>query len=283
MIFECVINVSQGRDEKLLDTLADKFSPILLDVHRDHDHHRSVFTFGSRNLDLLVSTIKRFVEMTYGNSTYAEHNGVHPNFGFIDVVPFVSYDQTNRFPTDETIMAAIKFGEWINKYFDVDVSYYEQASKDDISLPQLRKNLKSNSRPDIFSKKSGSEFGQVCVGARQPLIAINVNLETGDRSLAKKIAKDIRESSGGIKNVRALSFDLKSQDKTQVSMNIIDAYETNVGCVALKIKEMASLNGVNSEVELVGLVPNFQFQQWSRDFLAWSNLDESVIIENKLS
>jgi len=282
VIFECVINVSQGRDEKLLDNLSKQFQPIILDVHRDFDHHRSVFTFVSKKLEELELAVKEFVDLTFTNSNYVHHDGVHPNFGFIDVVPFVSYNEINRFPTLETIDAAIRFGEWVNNKFEVDVSYYEHASKNKISLPQLRKNLAARSKSYLVSSKQVAEHGQVCVGARQPLIAINVNLDTQDPSIAKEIASQIRESSGGIKNVRALCFELISQNKTQVSMNVIDALETNAGSVTLKIKQLALENGIASEVELVGLVPNFQFEQWSDEFLAWSRLDASVTVESKL-
>jgi len=283
VVYECVINVSQGRDEKLLDELATKFKSCLLDIHRDHDHHRSVLTFAHKQLEPLAKTIREFSSFALMHSTYKDHQGVHPNYGFIDVVPFVSYDENSRFPNSETIQAARDYGVWINETYDIAVSFYDHASPEKTSLPQLRKNLKSDlTKSDILSIKQSAEHGVICVGARQPLIAINVNLFSDDINVAKKIASDVRESSGGIKNVRALSFTLDSQNKTQVSMNIIDAQETNAGEVALKVREHARSHNIESDVELVGLVPSFQFEKWSEEFLLWSQLDADITVENRL-
>ncbi len=283
MIFECVINVSQGRDPEFFQGLTEKFKPFLLDIHQDFDHNRSVHTFASRNLIGLEEIVRNFTDFVLSKSTYLNHNGVHPNNGFIDVVPFISYDEYSKLPDQQTIRAATNYGKWIHEHHHLDVGFYDFACKQKTTLPQLRKNLKLGLGSNLISTIQQSDHGKVCVGAREPLIAINVNLDTNDIKIAKKITSTIRESSGGEKNVRALSFELKSQNKTQVSMNIINAFETNAGEIALKVKNLATLSNVSSQVELVGLVPNFQFELWSKEFLSWSSLDETVTVEYRLN
>ena len=282
MIFECVLNISEGRDKELINKITEQFKPKLVDVHSDFDHNRSVFTFATRDLEQLDLEIKRFTSEVVSKFGFKGHKGVHPKVGLIDVAPFVSYDNESRFPSPSTIATATEFGDWISAAHGIDVYFYEAASRDKRSLPQVRKMVKQNLLADIVSSEPIKLHGATCVGARQPLVAINVNLDTMNTIFVDEIVKSIRESSGGIKNVRALSFELKSQNKSQVSMNIIDALETNAGSIALKIRDAAHQFGIKSEVELVGLVPDFQFRQWNEEFLTWSKLDYQATIESKL-
>ena len=273
------MNVSAGTRRNFFQNLETNLFPNLLDSHFDLDHNRNVFTLASRNLTELENSVRILSIEILRESNHNLHYGVHPNVGTIDVVPFVSYDNSTHIPTTETIAGANSFGQWIQNEFDIAAFFYDFASDEKITLPDLRRKIKNDSQ---MHEKKHLEHGFVCVGARKPLVAINVDLETRNLDFAKNIVKTIRESSGGIKNVRALAFALGSKNQMQVSMNIIDAMETNAEEVVEFIQKLAEKESITSKVELVGLVPMAQYNFWSEKFKETSQLDPSCVIENRL-
>ena len=271
MIYECVINVSNGQDELTLESLANNIGKTCLDVHIDFDHNRSVFTLGGFNLNEVFESAQFLVERCYESFNFENHDGVHPRLGLVDVVPFISYDEETTIPSKETIEASINFGHWASEKYSTQIFFYDYASPEKVTLPYIRKNAIHDS----------SAYGSMCIGAREPLLAINVNVDSCDLFLATNIAKAIRESSGGIKGVRAIGLKLSSQKKVQVSMNIVNTVDVNAGEVCLEIKRSALPN--DCEVELVGLVPMHQYEKWDNEFISWSNIDESFTVESRLS
>lgn len=280
MIYESIINISAGKHLKQIAEITDVGSICCLDVHSDPDHNRSVITLGSNDLDEVVNAAKAITKKSFTLLDIDQHSGVHPRLGSVDVVPFVSYDNQRTLPTDETVNTSIQFGEWINTNFDTAVFYYDFANPEFISLPYIRKNAFKTLEPNIKSKFP-SRHGAVCIGAREPLIAINVNIGISDLDFAKSIASEIRESSGGIVGVRAIGLRLASQNCVQVSMNIVDATNVNSGEVCLKIRDLA--RDYDSSVELIGLVPRFHYENWDKEFLQWSKLSPDIVIEERLN
>ena len=287
MIYECVINVSESKNSKILNEISTKINEnVLLDIHKDDDHNRSVFTLGSKNLQEIFSETKSLINSCFQNLDVNLHDGVHPRIGVVDVVPFVMYDENigiiNIDEQSEFLNSIQNFGKQINKVFEVPIFYYDFASNKKHTLPQIRKFGFNDIEPDVGKNKPHEKYGAIAMSARQPLIAINVNLDSNDLEVAKSIAKLVRESSGGIPGVRALGLNLHSQSKVQVSMNIVDLKKANAGDVCVTVRNIAKDFGTDGEVELVGLRPKFHFETFSNEFLRWSNLDENGTIESRI-
>lgn len=290
MIFECVINVSASGGHSALDSqFTSKTSPhSCIDIHSDVDHNRSVFTFASRDLDLIFRDSKALIDESFKSFDISYHSGVHPRIGIVDVLPFVKYDEESGpidLSNEDRFIEKIKtFALEINRKFDVPIFFYDFLHEDQVrTLPEIRKNAFIKFAPDVGKKVAHEKYGAIALGIRNPLVAINVNLDSNDLDLAKQLAKEIRESSGGVKGVRALGLELKSRNKVQVSMNIIDLNHANVADVCITVRNMALDFEVSSEVELVGLLPKFHYEKLSSEFLSWSGLTETSTVENYLS
>lgn len=280
-MFECVINVSEGRDQAAIEDIRIAGGAHVLDVHSDIDHNRTVYTVASRTLSDVYDTACAVVTRSYDLLDFTNHLGVHPCLGVVDVVPFVSYDNENMVPSQETIDAALAFAQWAHTTFDIPVFTYDRAHPRTQRLPDIRRHAFHEVHPAYGTEKH-ARFGALCVGARRPLIAINVNLLTEDIFVVKHIAKSIRESSGGIFGVRAIGLELAHAKRMQVSMNIVTPHKTNAGEVCLDVMSRAERSNIGSEVELVGLVPHFQYALWSEEFLERSGLNEHVTVEARV-
>lgn len=289
MIYECVVNISSCDNSLLVSKLENAVSEtensILCDVHSDIDHNRSVFTFVSRDFISLKNIVKIFIEFCFSILDIRDHIGVHPRIGVVDVIPFVVYDEDigeidyAKYP--EYIYSIHSFAESISSEFCVPIFLYDYAdTKNQQTLPDIRKFAFNSIKPDIGNNFPHEQYGAIALGIRKPLIAINVNLESNDLSIAKRIAFDIRESSGGYKGVRSLGLNLNSKNSVQVSINIIDLLQTNISDVCLQVKKVADELNIKSSVELVGLIPKYHFVKLSAEFLEWSGLNENSIVEN---
>jgi len=265
--FEIVPNFSEGRRPEVLDALAHCFSDqrgvVLLDREADPDHNRCVLT--------AVGSADDLIEATLAACRYAmeqidlnHHVGEHPRIGAMDVLPFLPLDDATM---EDAVEAAHRLGERLWQELKVPVYYYEDASiGGKKSLPAIRKGnyegLKEivrtdpSRRPDVGGPELHPTFGASVIGARKPLVAFNVYLRTLDMEIAKRIARAIRESSGGLRNVRALAIDTTSQGTVQVSMNLVDVQETPIYRAYEFVAHEASHYGVGvSHAEIVGLVP----------------------------
>jgi glutamate formiminotransferase len=293
-IIECVPNVSEGRDRGKIDAIAEEISRTpgvkLLDVCVDRDHHRSVFSFIGSPDDVVRAALTALA-CALDRIDMREHRGVHPRIGAVDVVPFVPLKGAAM---KDAVEAAHRFGYAFGERNGVPVYFYGEAalSPQRRELPDIRRGgyegltgrmedpqWTPDAGPAAFHPKSGA----TAVGARQPLIAFNVNLRTDDLSTAREIARNVRFSSGGLRHVKAIGVPLNSRNIVQVSMNLTNFRETSVSAAFYAVKEEASKRGVAIlESELVGLIPKAALEGISADDLRLSGFREECIIETHL-
>jgi len=267
VLIESVPNVSEGRRLDVVDRLAEAVSAgegvYLLDRTSDASHNRSVFTLAGEHgavmdaLDRLVATAIHEIDMDV-------HTGEHPRIGAIDVVPFVPLAATTM---DDCVELARVFGERISAAYDLPVYLYARAATrpERVKLADVRRGgyegLKNeialNGRePDFGPARLHPSAGAVAVGARPFLIAYNINLESRDVELAKRIARRVRESGGGLPKVQANGFWIEELGRAQVSMNLLDFETTPLWVVWETVREVAAEDGVElAESELIGLAP----------------------------
>jgi len=292
-IVECVPNISEGRDLNVIKAVTDeiiKFKVRLLDVESDRDHNRSVITYVGEPEEVEKATFAlaaKAVELI----DMEKHKGEHPRIGALDVVPFVPITGVTM---QECIAMAERVGKKIWDELKVPVYLYEEAAKrpECQNLAEIRKGeyegLKDaislpNRRPDFGEAKLHPSAGATVVGAREPLVAFNVNLGTKDIAIAKKIAQAVRFSSGGFRFVKAMGFDIKEKGYVQVSMNLTKYKGTPVFRVYEAIKAEADRYGVpiiGSEV--IGLIPLEALVQCADFYLKLDNFKFDQILEVKL-
>ncbi len=266
-IVECVPNFSEGRRKDVIEKIITPFKEAegvyLLDYEADPNHNRLVVTVigvPEKVADAVFSATKIATELI----DMEKHEGEHPRIGATDVIPFVP---VRGITMDEAVALARKLGERIANELGIPVYYYEEAA-----LHPERKNLevirkgqyeglkkeieKPERAPDVGPPRMHPTAGATVVGARGPLIAFNVNLNTKDVEIAKKIARFVRYSSGGLRYVKAIGVDLSDKGIAQVSMNLTNYEKTAIYRVFELIKIEAERWGVNViESEIVGLVP----------------------------
>jgi len=267
-IVECVPNFSEGRRPEVVDAIAAAIASVpgvkLLDREMDGNHNRSVITFiGNRSAVAEAAFLgaKKAVELIDMNV----HRGEHPRIGALDVLPFVPIAGVTM---DDCVVLAREVGKRIADELGVPVYLYEAAATrpDRRALPNLRKGeyeglkveIETNPdrRPDFGPPRLHPTAGATIVGARPILIAWNVNLGTTDVRVARRIARSIRESSGGLPAVRAKGFELSDRGLVQVSMNMVDYRKTGLVEAFEAIRRHAEKEGVPIvESEIVGLVP----------------------------
>jgi len=266
---ECVLNVSEGRDPARIDRIGGAARSVpgchLLDVHSDWDHHRSVFTMVGEP-DPLVEGVLEASRAAVELIDLRRHRGVHPRIGAADVVPFIPLGGLTM---DECAELARDFGRRVGSELGLPVFLYEAASlgSDRVSLPEIRRGgLKAlfpsdgtgdaRRYPDFGPTAPHETAGAVAVGARGILIAFNVLLASPEPAIARSIARQIRESNGGLDGVRALGLYLESCNRAQISMNLTDYRRTSPLQVIEAIRRRARLEATAiEESELVGLAP----------------------------
>jgi glutamate formiminotransferase len=265
--FEIVPNFSEGRRREVLDELARCYSQhtgvVLLDHEADPDHNRCVLTAAGSADDLIEATLAA-CRVAMREIDLNHHQGGHPRIGALDVLPFLPLDDATM---EEAVAAAHHLGERLWQELGVPVYYYEEASLGEKKLlPAIRKGNYEGlreavrtdpaRRPDVGGPELHPTFGASVIGARKPLVAFNVYLRTLDLEIAKRVAKAVRESSGGLKNVRALAIDTSAQGAVQVSMNLVDVEATPIYRAYEFVAHEAAQYGVAvSHAEIVGLVP----------------------------
>jgi glutamate formiminotransferase len=276
-VLEAVVNVSEGRDRRRIDAIGAAAGAALLDVHADPDHHRSVFTLAAREAAVTEAAARRLTDVTLEDLDLRDHDGVHPRLGVVDVVPFVALAPT---PADVAVAAAHAFGDWLARVHRVPVFFYGAAAADGRSLPTVRTDAFAGLAPDRVPDAPHPRAGATAVGARPPLVAVNVELGTNDRTVAQRIARETRERDGGLLGVRALGLALPTRGTVQVSMNLVDLAATGVERACTEVRDRARVWEVPVvRVELVGLLPAAELARCSDAFRAWSGLDERMTIE----
>jgi glutamate formiminotransferase / 5-formyltetrahydrofolate cyclo-ligase len=266
-LIECVPNFSEGRRTKVVDQLAHAVSASagvrLLDRTSDRDHNRSVLTFAGP-LPAVAEAMERAVAVAVERIDMTHHEGQHPRLGAVDVIPFVPLGETTM---DEAVELARVFGERIADQFALPVFLYAKAASRpertvlaDIRRPQFEGMKELIGTPDYVPDFGPSVLhptaGATVVGARPFLIAYNINLETRDIELARRIARRVRERSGGLSRVQALGLYLEDLGCAQVSMNLLDHDVTPMWLVWDTVAALARDEGVEPrESELIGLAP----------------------------
>ncbi len=267
-LIECVPNFSEGRDHKKIEALLAAMSGIkgarVLDLHVDPDHNRSVVTLAGEP-EPVVEAALRGVGKAAELIDLRHHRGGHPRIGATDVLPFVPVEGVTM---ENCIALARRAGQEIWARYKVPVYFYEEAA-----LRPERKRLESvrggefeylrdevlrnvDRTPDIGGPRLHPSAGAVAIGARKFLIAYNINLDTSDVSVAKKIAHTIRASNGGLPYVKAIGVELKDRKIAQVSMNLTDFEQTSIRRVFEAVRLEAERNGCSiRSSEIVGLVP----------------------------
>jgi glutamate formiminotransferase len=276
-VLECVPNVSEGRDREVLDALSRACGSALLDRHVDADHHRAVFTIAGTDTvthaHALATAVAARVDLT-------GHAGVHPRLGALDVVPFVALDGSTR---EEAIDAARAFAAWVAVELDLPAFLYDFADPAGRTLPELRRDAFRTRAPDVGPEHPHPMLGAVAVGAREPLVAVNCELERDDVEQARAIATRVRERDGGLPGVRALGLHLDSTGRAQVSMNLVALERTGLQDACYVVDAFArELGNAVARVELVGLVPAAELARCDDEFIAWSRLGPDDTIEARL-
>ena len=266
-LIESVPNVSEGRRLDVIDRLAVEIQSVdgvhLLDRTSDASHNRSVFTLAGP-ADAVSDALERLVAAAVREIDMDEHWGEHPRIGAVDVIPFVPLGDTTM---DEAIELARAFAARIATRFDLPVYLYAEAARrsDRVKLADVRRGqyeglkveISQHGRePDLGPPKMHSSAGAVAVGARPFLIAYNINLESPDIDLAKRIARRVRESGGGLAKLQANGFFIDELQRAQVSMNVLDFRVTPLWRVWETVRAEAAEDGVDLyESELIGLAP----------------------------
>jgi glutamate formiminotransferase len=252
----CPANVSEGRRLVAVASIvlaAGRPGVQLLDVHTDADHNRSVLTLAGR-ADALGDGVVAAASTAAQVIHLPTHEGVHPRFGAIDVIPFVPVS-TDQGGMATAVSAARAAARRIADEVGIPCFLYEEAGSGR-SLPEIRRRAFADLAPDFGGPGPHPTAGAAAVGARCPLVAYNVDLDTDDLALAKRIAASIRERGGGLPHVRALGLALPSRGIVQVSTNLLRPAVTTIGAVFDAVAALAAAAGVGVEgSEIVGLTP----------------------------
>ncbi len=271
-ILECVPNVSEGRDRRVLDRLADSIRGVtgvrLADIHADPEHHRSVFSFlGSP--EAVERAALALADAVFAAVDMRQHHGVHRRLGALDVVPFVPL---RGMTMDDAVVRARAVGVTVGRVHGVPVYFYGAAATEPMrrSLPAVRageyeglpgKLADPAWRPDAGPARFDARKGATAVGARDILVAYNVWLDTGDVEAARAIARVVRASSGGLPELQAMGFPLAHHGLVQVSMNLLDYRVTSLARAFDAVAAEAERRGVAvKRGELVGLAPRAAFE-----------------------
>ena len=273
-LMQCVPNFSEGRDDSILQTLANTITASavrLVDWSADVDHNRSVFTFVGSPANIIETSVclaRMAVQMIDLNS----HTGVHPRIGVLDVLPVVPLANVTM---DECSSTARTIAWRLSKELSLPVFFYDFASESFHTLPAVRKGAFKTMQPDSGPNVPHKTAGAVAVGARDPLVAFNVNLNGGTLKDAKRIAQLVRIRFDG--GVRALGLYLTSKDVHQVSMNIIRTRDVTLSDVVQYIGTYAEI----LDTELIGAMPGYAAFSTIKSALRLAQIrPDQVLLEN---
>jgi glutamate formiminotransferase len=295
-IFESVPNISEGRRPEVIHEILGVVRQTpggarLLDVSSDSDHNRSVITLAGE-ADALRRSILSLVRSAVAKIDLREHRGGHPRLGAVDVVPFIPVSGAGM---PECVELARAIGLEIAKEFTLPVYLYEEAATAEHrrNLADIRKGefegLAQKMKdprwtPDFGPSAPHPSAGATAVGAREFLIAFNVNLNTPHVEIAEKIARAIRHSSGGLRYCKAMGVFLAGRGLAQVSINMTHYRKTPLHRVVEMIRREAERFGVTiAGSEIVGLVPSEALMAAADFYLQLENFNASQVLENRLA
>ncbi|MGB0036019.1 MAG: glutamate formimidoyltransferase [Candidatus Acidiferrales bacterium] len=294
-LVESVPNFSEGRDVARVDAIVAAMREVpgvfLLDRESDADHNRSVITLAGEP-EAVAEAALRGVGKAAELIDLTKHSGAHPRMGATDVVPFIPIEGV---AIEDCVALSKKVGREIWERYRIPVYFYEAAAQrpERTNLENIRKGqfeglreevLRNPDRaPDIGEPRLHPTAGATVVGARKFLIAYNINLNTPDVEIAKRIAKTIRFSNGGLRYVKAMGVDLKARGLAQVSINLTDFEQTPMHRVFEMVRSEAERYGVSIVgSEIVGLIPKRAIEMTSDFYLQLENFSPAQVLENRL-
>ncbi len=293
-IIECVPNFSEGRDKQIVEKIADAFSAKdnvkLLDYSSDADHNRSVITVAGEP-EALKEAVIEAVGIAVELINLTKHSGQHPRMGAVDVIPFIPIKNVTM---DEAITLSKEVGEAIGEKYNLPVFLYEKSATQQHreNLANVRKGefeglkekmLSPEWKPDFGPLQPHPTAGAVAVGARMPLVAYNVNLNTSDLEIATAIAKKVRHIGGGLRFCKAMGVELEDKGITQVSMNLTDYTKTSIYRAHEMVRMEAKRYGVTvAGGEVIGLVPLEALVDSVAYYLGLDNFSIKQVLEIKL-
>ncbi len=291
-IVECVPNFSEGRRKEVIDALAEAIRSVegvrLLDIEFDPDHNRSVFTFIGEPQKVKEAALKA-ADVAVKRIDLTKHEGAHPRMGAVDVVPFIPLHGTT---IGECIELSKQFAEEFSSKHNVPVYLYAKSATrpDRVDLPNIREGEFEGLReligtdpekdPDYGPKKIHPTAGATATGARNFLIAFNMNLNTTNVEVAKACANAVRNTTGGFVYVQGIGLDLPEKGMVQVSCNLTHPKRTKIHQVLEVVRMEAKRFGATVvETEIVGMVPLFSLLDALKYYLQPEKLDESMILD----
>ena len=295
-LVECVPNFSEGRRPEVIEAITAEVKNIpgvkLLDVKADASHNRVVVTFVGEPQaakQAAFNACKKAAELI----DMEKQHGEHPRIGATDVIPFIP---VKNMTMEECVQLADELAQEIAEKLEIPVYLYEEAAKIPArkSLPDIRKGQyeglktevsKPERQPDYGPARLHPSAGATVVGARQFLIAYNINLDTSDVQIAKKIANCIREAKGGYRYVRAMgvSVQVGGRDVAQVTINMVNYQGTPLFRVFETVKSEAARYGVNViGSEIIGLTPMQALLDVAEFYLRLDGFDRKQVLEDNL-
>lgn len=292
-LIECVPNFSEGRDAARLDAIVaamERTGVYLLDRSMDADHNRSVMTLAGEAeplLEAVLAGIGKAAELI----DLHRHRGVHPRIGATDVVPFVPLSGATL---DDCVKLARELGRRVWEDYEIPVYFYEAAATrpERVHLEDVRRgqfellcgeiSTVPSRRPDVGEPQCHPTAGAIAIGARGFLVAYNIFLESTDVEVAKKIARAVRASSGGLAAVKAMGLVVRG--RAQVSMNLTDTGVTPIATVfAFVQREAARLGTAVHSSELIGLIPRHALEEAAGALLGIEHFTPAMVLENRLA
>jgi glutamate formiminotransferase len=293
-IVECVPNFSEGRDPKKVERIVNAFRAKenikLLDYSSDKDHNRMVVT-AIGEPDAMKTAVIEAVGIAIKEIDLTKHKGQHPRLGATDVIPFIlikgmSFEETDALAKDTARILAEKYALPIYLYEKSASANYRQnlAAIRDGEFEGLVEKMKLPEwKPDFGPIQRHPTAGASVVGARMPLIAFNVNLNTDRLEIADQIAKKIRFIGGGLRFCKAMGIELKDQNRVQVSMNLTDYTKTAIYQAVEMIRfEVQRYGTTISGSELIGLLPLQAVVDTASFYLGLENFSTKQILETHL-
>ena len=294
-LVECVPNFSEGRNAEIVDALVAAIRGVpnvfLLDQEMDADHHRAVLTFAG-SPDSVAEAAFQCARIATALIDLRHHQGGHPRVGATDVIPFVPI---RGVAMEDCVGLAKRVGARIGRELQVPVFLYERAAvhRERANLEVIRRGglealasrmeREATWAPDFGPSQLHPSAGATVIGARPPLIAYNVNLRTDNIGVAKRIAKTVRFSSGGLRSVKAIGVELSSRRLVQVSMNLTNYEETPMHVALDAVRREAEQQGVLiAGSEVIGLIPQNALLHAAESRLELERFDRSQVLETRL-
>lgn len=293
-IMECVPNFSEGRDRKKIDAIVEPFrgkkDVKLLDYSNDEDHNRMVVTVVGEP-EPLKEALLEAIGVAVKLIDLTKHKGQHPRMGAVDVVPFIPIKGCTM---DEAIALSKEVGEKVAELYNIPVYLYEKST----SAPS-RENLAAIRKgefegfaekiklpewaPDFGPAVQHPTAGTVAIGARMPLVAYNINLNTPSLEIAHGIAKHIRFIGGGLRFCKAMGVELKDRGITQVSINMTDFTRTHLYQAMEMVRFEARRYGVSIVgSEIIGLVPMEALVDTASYYLGLEGFSMDQVLESRI-